>query len=71
MRAIEADGLAAPAAFSEWELIGWRRPNTTAGVLDEPKTWGPVFLSTSGLLDGKGLRQAEVDVGVEASTEWP
>jgi hypothetical protein len=38
------------------KTVGWRRPNTTNGVLDEPKTYGPVYaawsLGTDTLPDG-------------------
>jgi hypothetical protein len=51
-----------------WQAIGWRRPNTTNGVLNEPKTWGPVYQSTTGQGTGKGLAQSEVDNGAD---EWP
>jgi hypothetical protein len=45
---------------------GWRRPNVTLGVLDEPKTWGPIHYSFLGSGDGTGatgLEQAEIDSG--------
>lgn len=41
--------------------VGWRRPNVTNGVLDEPKTYGPVYASAS-------LEQAETDTGQDP---WP
>ncbi len=51
--------------------VGWRRPNVTLGVLDEPKTWGPIHYSFLGSGDGlgaSGLEQAEIDTG---QTAWP
>jgi hypothetical protein len=41
--------------------VGWRRPNTTDGVLDEPKTYGPVRVASS-------LEGAENAWG---ASEWP
>lgn len=53
-----------PVIWEAWEPglstylnAGWRRPNTTNGVLDEPKTWGPIWYSDS-------LAQAELDTGI-------
>ncbi len=51
--------------------VGWRRPNVTLGVLDEPKTWGPIHYSFLGSGDGlgdTGLEQAERDTG---QSVWP